>query len=154
MPEWIHTLTVDASYDRERDVIGVGIVIQERVGPKRRGPILAEIAEAHAGVAPGSGEALAVLRALEIARERGYTRVRLRSDCNWPRRALREQHREGAAVTGDPLKLEILRMARTFEWIDFGYVPRRKNQAAHGLARQGRFFEPGVTVNVHRERAG
>lgn len=31
MPDWIHTLTVDASYHADAGVTGVGIVIQERV---------------------------------------------------------------------------------------------------------------------------
>ena len=57
MPEWIHTLTVDVSYDYTRRVMGVGIVVQERVGSRKRGPIIEEIAEAHTSVAPGAGEA-------------------------------------------------------------------------------------------------
>jgi hypothetical protein len=35
-------------------------------------------------------------------------------------------------------------LARTFEWLDFGYVPRRKNQLAHTLARQARNLAANV----------
>lgn len=83
MPEWIHTLTVDASYDHLREVTGVGIVIQERSATarrRRRGPILQEIAEGHVGIPRGMGEKFAVLRALQIAKERGFTRVKVRWD--------------------------------------------------------------------------
>jgi ribonuclease HI len=136
MPEWIQTLTVDASYNVGTGVTGIGIVIQQRSRRTGRGPILEQIAEGHANVAQSAGEIFAVYRALEIARQRGFARIKLRSDYNALRRSLREQYRSGrnnVAIRG-----LVLQLAQTFEWIDFGYVPRRKNQAAHALARQGR----------------
>jgi ribonuclease HI len=142
MPEWRHTLTVDASYDRSRSVTGIGIVVQERVGMHGRGPIVGEIAEAHYGVPPGAGEKFAVLRALQIAKQRGFTRLKVRSDSNQMRRQLREHHRAGLDREGDDLHREVLQLAAAFAWIDFGYVPRRKNQIAHRLARIGRTKEP------------
>jgi ribonuclease HI len=138
MPQWIHTLTVDASYDEVTCVTGIGIVVQARVGVTGRGPILEHIAEAHTGVAPGAGEMFALFRALEIAKARGFTRIKIRSDYNAMRRHLREHHR--MRRTGDnALECKVLDLAREFVWIDFGYVPRRKNQTAHALARNGRF---------------
>jgi ribonuclease HI len=83
-----------------------------------------------------------VLRGLEIARDRGFTRIKIRSDYNSMRRNLRERFRSSAAGNND-LQQRILDLARQFEWIDFGYVPRRKNQIAHLLARKGRFMVPG-----------
>lgn len=142
MPEWIYTLTVDASRDTRRGVTGIGIVIQERTGAKGRGPILAQIAEAHRGVTDGQDEAFAVLRALEIARELSFNRIKVRSDHNQLRRKLRKRHQQGAATGGEGLQQQILRIAREFVWLDFGYVPRRKNQIAHHLARKGRNLEP------------
>jgi hypothetical protein len=71
MPEWIHTLTVDASYDAATCVIVVGIVIQSRAGGSGRGPITDQIAEAHIGLSHGQGEMFAVLRALETANRKG-----------------------------------------------------------------------------------
>jgi hypothetical protein len=58
------------------------------------------------------------------------------------RRKLRACFRSGGAGNND-LEQKILNLARRFEWIDFGYVPRRKNQIAHLLARRGRFLAPG-----------
>jgi hypothetical protein len=40
------------------------------------------------------------------------------------------------------LQQEILDLARQFQWVDFGYVPRRKNQIAHLLSRKGRLMSP------------
>jgi ribonuclease HI len=139
MPEWIHTLTVDASYDKATRVTGVGVVIQERVGASGHGPILERVAEAHSGVAPGAGELFAVLRALEIAMHHGFTRIKIRSDYNAMRRDLRNRHRAHDATCND-LQRKVLELARRLVWVDFGYVPRRKNQIAHGLARKGRLI--------------
>lgn len=152
MPEWIHTLTVDASRDARRKVTGIGIVIQERTGAKGRGPILAQISEAHRGVTGGHDEAFAILRALEIARERSFTRIKVRSDYNQLRRKLRKQHRQGAGTAGEGLHSQILCLAREFVWIDFGYVPRRKNQIAHHLARKGRNLEPPEAPLPHEDQ--
>lgn len=136
MPEWIHTLTVDASYNASTEVTGIGIVVQQRTGRKGRGPILEQVAEGHTNVAQGIGELFAIRRALEIARQRGFTHVKVRSDYNAMRRSLREQSRAGLGDVG--LRGFVLQLAHLFEWIDFGFVPRRKNQRAHMLARTGR----------------
>ena len=57
------------------------------------------------------------------------------------RRDLRKRYRSGAVGTNE-LQQRILGLARQFEWIDFGYVPRRKNQIAHNLAGRGRLMKP------------
>ncbi len=106
--------------------IGFHCICQSR--QNHRGPILEQIAEGHANVAQGAAEIFAICRALEIARQRGFARIKLRSDYNALRRSLREQYRSGrndVAIRG-----LVLQLAQTFEWIDFGYVPCRKNQAA------------------------
>jgi ribonuclease HI len=152
MPEWVHTLTVDASYDEATRVTGVGVVVQARIGAAGRGPILERLADAHTGVAPGAGEIFAVVRALEIARDRGFTRIKVRSDYNTMRRDLRERHR-GRGPGDTDLQRTALDLARRFVWVDFGYVPRRKNQIAHALARRGRVMVEGtVTRSSSRER--
>jgi hypothetical protein len=118
MPEWIHTFTVDASYDDASQVTGIGVVIQERVGSSGRGPILARLSEGHVGVAPGKGEMFAVLRALEIAMDRGFTRIKIRSDYNAMRRDLRNRHRARDSAEDD-LQHKVLHLASRFVWIDF-----------------------------------
>ena len=73
MPQWIHTLTVDASYHFPTRVTGIGIVVQERLRRSGRGPIVDRIAEAHLNVPAGAGELFALVRALELASD-GDTR--------------------------------------------------------------------------------
>lgn len=134
MPEWVHTLTVDASHVERLGVTGIGIVVQERGSGRRRGPVVDQISELHPGVSASVCEAFAILRALEIALDRGYSRVKVRSDYNGLRRQLRERHRSGMPATSF-ICIEILALAKRFTWVDFGYVARRKNQLAHRLAR-------------------
>jgi ribonuclease HI len=147
MPEWVQTLTVDASYDDPTGVIGVGIVIQSRIAKAGRGPIIARIAESHIGLSPRMGEMFAVLRALEVARDRGFERVRIRSDYNSMRRDLRKRFRLGIAGKSK-LQQDILDLVGQFQWVDFAYIPRRKNQIAHLLSRKGRFMSPGSGVEI------
>lgn len=133
MPEWIQTLTVDASHNAHTDVTGIAVIVQQRVGWKGRGPIIEEVAEGFSNVARGAGELLAIYRALEVARRRGLVRIKVRSDYNAMRHTLRDDFRAGPSDTG--LGGSAILLARTFEWFDFGYVPRRKNHIAHSLAR-------------------
>lgn len=111
----------------------MAIIIQQRVGLKGRGPIIEEVAEGYTDVARGAGELLAIYRALEVARERRFSRIKVRSDFNAMRRQIRDDFRSGQPNTG--LRGCVLLLARSFEWVDFGYVPRRKNHIAHSLAR-------------------
>jgi hypothetical protein len=70
MPDWKHTLTVDASYDDGTGTTGVGVVVQARsegTRSGRRGPIVEQIAEGHAGVMRGAGE---LLPSFELCRSR------------------------------------------------------------------------------------
>jgi len=131
-----HTITVDGSYGFARKVAGVGLVIQQSDRPRRRGQVVDAIAEAFVGVPAGHVEALAVLRALEIAAERAFCIVKIRSDHNQLRRTLREHHQSQDTEVRDGLQGVILRLARGFDEVTFSYVPRRKNQQAHKLARR------------------
>jgi hypothetical protein len=76
-----------------------------------------------------------VYRALEVARERGFRRVKVRSDDNPMRRRLKRDYVTGAL--GDPNSLHgrTLALARTFDQVVFAYQPRRKNGVAHRLSR-------------------
>jgi ribonuclease HI len=141
MPFWKHTLTTDGSHDARTGLVGIGIVIQERTGAKRRGPILDTIAECCEGIPVHDAERWAVFRALIIALERGYTHVQIRSDHNRMRKSLRTRMASQHGFDGDELDRRILDLAPRFVWLDFRYVPRRKNQLAHRLARQGRVLK-------------
>ncbi len=52
------------------------------------------------------------------------------------RTKLKKDHKEGAGQGGDDLHGTILRLAAQFAEVKFAYVPRRKNQIAHFLARK------------------
>jgi hypothetical protein len=134
MPEWVHTLTVDASHVARLGLTGIGIVVQERCSGRGRGPVVDQVSELHRDVPARASEVLAIRRALEIALERGYPRIKVRSDCTGLRRRLREHHRRQTSST-DPMCVRVLQLARCFTWIDFGYVARRRNQLAYRLAR-------------------
>ena len=138
MRVWEHTLTVDASVGNGNQLVGIGIVVQERSVSRRRGRVVDRITECHQGIRPGMAEEFAVLRALEHAKERGFSRVKIRSDYNQMRRALHEQHRRQSVPSGTGLRRRILELARSFEYVHFAWVPRRKNQQAHVLAREAR----------------
>ncbi|MBK8257555.1 MAG: reverse transcriptase-like protein [Polyangiaceae bacterium] len=133
MPEWVHTLIADASHFHPLGLTGIGIVVQQR-GNRGRGPIIDRISELHRDVPAKDVEAFAIRRAMEIALERGYTRVNVRSDHNPLRTRLRKRHKSQAGST-DPIHIQILELAKRFTWCDFGYMARRKNQLARRLAR-------------------
>jgi len=140
VPTWIHTLTVNASHDPRRGVTGIGIVIQERHGARRRGPILAQISEVRHDASSASAEALAMLRGFEIAIERGYSHVQVRSDVNSMRKQLRHLHLDGPPGL-DPIRTRILDLARRLASVRVAYVARRKNHLARQLARTARLAD-------------
>jgi ribonuclease HI len=127
---------VDASYDAERGVAGIGIVHHAGSRAGRNGPVIATYSEAYVGIPPHDIEEFALLRALEIAVSHQATRVKLRSDYNYMRRQLKALHRSASVPPlGADLRSTVLRLAGTFTDVRFGYVARRKNGWAHRLAR-------------------
>lgn len=133
-----HTFRVDASYDLPRAVTGIGVVLH-RGGRRRDGQIVATFSEAYLDVPPGLTEKFAVFRALEIAKEMNLAEVKIRSDYNQMRRQLKDDYRAGS--TGDErdvLHKLVLLAARELDRVEFAFVPRRRNQQAHELARQAR----------------
>lgn len=149
MMEWVYTFTVDVSHNQRHRTTGIGLVIQRRLFEDgrpdgRRGPIIDQLSEQHQGIHSSVVDAFAILRALEIALERGYARVRVRSDCNHERTQLRQWYRNQDSAR-DPVRARILELARRLIWADFKYIPRHKNHIAHCLARAARFVEQGAS---------
>jgi hypothetical protein len=129
-----YTLDIATSHDRYRDVLGIGIALR---APGRRAGLLVErLTEAWARFPVGSVEVFAMLRALELARDRGLRVVRVRSAANAIRRPLKKAHRAGTGEDDAGLRGAVLRLARSFDLVQFGYVARRKNQTARPLARE------------------
>lgn len=128
------TIRVGVSHDAARDVLGIGLVLHQTDRPGRNGPVVAEIAETHEGVRRDF-ERFAVLRALEVARDRGVRHVKVRADSP-ARRRLKKDHRAGVEADERTLHGRILLLARTFTEVKFAWQSPRKNQAAHALARK------------------
>ena len=131
-----HTLTVDASYDKTAGIVGIGMIIQATDKPKKRGQILSEHCEAYQNVPSSCMEKFAILRALEIASEMNYQHVKVRSDYNSMRTKLKKDNMQCVGHKRADLHGAILRLASQFADVKFAYVPRRKNQIAHSLARK------------------
>ena len=133
-PVW-HTFRVDASFHQQRGITGIGLVLQATNKPGRDGTVLAKFSEAYTGLPVQIGEQFAVLRAMEIASERGYRLLRVRSDYNQMRKALKHDYEAGTFPDKQSLRVTILRLAQEFDQIKFAWIPRRKNHEAHCLAR-------------------
>jgi len=130
-----HTFIVDASYNLERKVTGIGIVIHETYKPNRSGIIVAEISELYANIPVNVSEKFAVFRALEIACERNYQIVHIFSDYNSMRKQLKYAYEKKTMINGDNFHTQLLNHANTLKDVKFKYKVRRKNQMAHRLAK-------------------
>jgi ribonuclease HI len=136
MGELIYTFKVDASYDLKRKVTGIGIVIHETDKPRKNGIVIDEISELYSDIQANVTEKFAIFRALEIALERNYEIVRIRSDYNYMRKQLKKDHKMNTENERNDLHGLIIRYAKKFKEVKFLYQPRRKNHAAHRLARK------------------
>ena len=135
-PFW-HTFRVDASFDKQRGITGIGLILRATDKPGRDGAVVARFSEAYIGLPVQAGEQFAVLRALEIASERGHRLLRVRSDYNQMRIALKNDYEAGIVPDEHNLQVMILGVAQKFDQIKFAWVPRGRNQEAHSLARKG-----------------
>ena len=131
-----HTFVVDASYNLQRKVTGIGIVIHETDRPNRNGKIIDEISELYSNIPSNDSEKFAVLRALEIARSRNYRIVHVFTDYNYLKKQLRAAQERKISTNGDLLLEKILQLINNFQEIEFKYKMRRKNQTAHRLAKK------------------
>lgn len=146
----IWTLTVGTSETLKPNAVGIGIVLQKSQSDKRKkpGPIFEVIAERHGPSTSMSPDARAIIRALELAASRGYERIRIRSVNNGLRKALRDLYQKPADPgPQDPVLRQILGLARTFQLVDFAWIPGRKNAFARTLAREGRLLVDSSTAS-------
>ncbi|GAB6044145.1 reverse transcriptase-like protein [Endothiovibrio diazotrophicus] len=133
-----YTFIANASHDEKNKITGIGMALHQADKPKRNGVLIEEIKEAYDGIPNKIIELFAIYRALEIARERNYQIVRVRSDYNLIRTKLKEGYEQHIGFEREDLHGEILRMTSDFKLIQFSYKPRRKNQMARQLAREAR----------------
>ena len=148
-PVW-RTFRVDASFDKQQGITGIELILQATNKAGWDGTVVARFSESYIGLPIQAGEQFAVLRALEIAFERGYRLLRVRSDYNQMRIVLKDDYQAGV-VQDHNLRGMILRLARKFDQIKFAWIPRRRNQEAHFLARKAVFQStPVVREDVER----
>ena len=143
------TFTVDASHNHVDAKIGIGILIQETAGKGRRGPIIEQRAETWSPdeIHPKDMELFAIFRAFQIAMERKYSYIRVRSDYNFIRKQVNNAIKNKQQASKGSLLEQTLELARTFEEANVSYCPRRKNSIAHGLARKGAKIVPKPKQN-------
>ena len=125
-PFW-HTFRVDASFDKQRGITGIGLILRAANKPGRDGAVVARFSEAYIGLPVQAGEQFAVLRALEIASERGHRLLRVRSDYNQMRIALKNDYEAGIVPDEHNLQVMILGVARRAVFKS----QRRKNHSGH-----------------------
>jgi len=123
-------------FHKQRGITGIGLILRTTNKPGRDGAVVARFSEAYIGLPVQAGEQFAVLRALEIASERGYRLLRVRSDYNQMRIALKDDYEAGVVPDEHNLRVMILRLAQKFDQVRFAWIPRRRNQEAHSLARK------------------
>ena len=70
-PVWL-TFRVDASFDKQQGITGIGLILRATNKAGRDGAVVARFSESYIGLPIQAGEQFAVLRALEIAFEGGY----------------------------------------------------------------------------------
>jgi ribonuclease HI len=126
-PDW-HTFRVDGSFDKQRGITGIGLILRATNKAGREGAVVARFSESYIGLPIQAGQQFAVLRALEIAFERGYRLLRVRSDYNQMRKVLKDDYRASIVQDGPNLQGMILRLAQGFDQIKFAWIPRRSNQ--------------------------
>ena len=133
------TLTVDASHNEKSQEIGIGIVIQETGLSGKRGAIIEMLSETflYAKVTPKDMELFAIVRAFEIAFERNYRYIQIRSDYNYVKKQVAATLRNRTSPTINNFYDQILKLAEPLKQIRMTYYPRRKNIMAHRLARKG-----------------
>lgn len=141
-----HTITVDFSGDHERRIAGIGIVIQESTKRGRRGPIVEELAEAVEGIPFGQGEKYAVLRALQVASERGFRDLKIRSDYNAMRSRLQQNYNGKGFQTREGLDGRILENSRRDS---IGFTSR----SCRSARTSGRIFWRGARGDWRRGRS-
>ena len=133
------TLIVNSSYNHETKVSGIGIIIHETdyPGGSKNGIVIDQLSEAYTGIPAGIGEMLALYRALQISVQRQYKVIKLRSDFNQMRKALKKSYEANSGFERGGLYGAIMTLTKEFESVKFGYNPRRKNQMARRLSRTG-----------------
>jgi ribonuclease HI len=127
-------LNVDAALFKSSNRMGVGVVIRSHSGE-----CLSAISElVNEVTSPELAEAIAVRRALALAREEGFDKIMVATDClslvNRINNSILDRSFLGVVIQ------DIKKEATLFNSYSFFHVPRKRNVAAHVLARRSETF--------------
>ncbi len=132
----MHVLTAITSQNDRKGVVGIGITIRERQADGKFGAVVYRHSEWHARLYTDEADAIAVVRALEIALERGISRVLVCS--HYRPRGERRRGERRDKLPLDPVRVRVRELAARFALVHFGLVARDKKGAARKLARGAR----------------
>jgi ribonuclease HI len=123
-------INVDATLFKSSNRMGVGIVIRSH-----NGECLAACSELINEVtSPELAEALAIRRALALAREEGFDKIMVASDCLSVVHRINNstQDRSFLGVVIEDIKKE----TTSFTSYSFFHIPRKRNESTHVLAKR------------------
>jgi hypothetical protein len=140
--EYTHLLNLATSTNRQRTLTGIGIVVRELEAESDRRRVVLKRAEAHWHPQDYEAAAFALIRALEVALEGGYTRLQLRSKYYT---AGRRPHRHPRYLYwADSVQARFGELLASLPCLHFG-LPADGDRAARTLARRARSNPPAQT---------
>lgn len=139
MHDYTHLLTLATSSNHQRTLTGIGIVLSELQAEGQRRRVVMRRAEAHWHPRGYEAEAFALVRALEVALEGGYTRLQLRSKYYT---AGHQPHRHPRYLYwAESVQTRFGELLGSFASLHFG-VPAESDHASRALARRARANPP------------
>ncbi|BFG36616.1 hypothetical protein CerSpe_228900 [Prunus speciosa] len=124
-------LNTDAAWNKASNNAGAGVVIRNEVGM-----VCGGLATRLSGSSALHVEAEAALRGLKLARRDGHDNVIVETDSKVLKQCI-EGDTRNRGWTILPLILEIRQLAANFGSLEWNWIPRSANRAAHEAARIG-----------------
>ncbi|MEZ4300743.1 MAG: hypothetical protein R3B70_37760 [Polyangiaceae bacterium] len=122
-----HLVAVFASTNRKRTITGIGAIFRElRQDRSQTRPIFRH-SEAYHHSRFTDAQPLAVIRALEVALERGRVRLQLRS--NYYHSVRRPHGYSRSSPWSDPVQIRLKELCSSFEILQFGSLGKHGTQA-------------------------
>lgn len=131
------------SHNEVTGVTGIGIVLHETTRTGRAGPEVARVAEAYDDVPSQHAECFVVLRAMQIARERGAAFVKIRGSFSQGNRGpIRPEWCAALDSSDAGFRSRWIEIAETFTVARTQWVTRPKTCDARKMAREACGFTP------------
>ncbi|KAL6279433.1 hypothetical protein ACE6H2_016314 [Prunus campanulata] len=124
-------VNTDAAWIKESNRSGVGVVIRDSAGN-----VCGGLADNLYCCSALHAEAEAALRGLSLAKRKGFSKVMLETDSTILKQSVEGKTNNGAWSIL-PTILEIRRLANRFQSVEWSWIPRSINKAAHVAASIG-----------------